>query len=161
MKGRTTMEKQKGIQLSSGKSLQVSLESVRLDLAGLNTKRKGMLERVPNSGDWSKFPKESLTTKDIAFLSARTSHEFAILRGKREDILFHGTHYHCEFTDVLIDMLMTGKLELFAHSHVDGGNLIASKDDRDFLKTIGQKNSIVVSAYDGHEVEFSISLFEF
>lgn len=155
------MEKQKGIQLSSSKSLQVSLESVRLDLAGLNTKRKGILERVPNSGDWSKFPKESLTTKDIAFLSARTSHEFAILRGKREDILFHGTHYHCEFTDVLIDMLMTGKLELFAHSHVDGGNLIASKDDRDFLKTIGQKNSIVVSAYDGHEVEFSISLFEF
>lgn len=155
------MEKQRSIQLSSSKSLQVSLESVRLDLAGLNTKRKGMLERVPNSGDWSKFPKESLTTRDIAFLSARTSHEFAILRGKREDILFHGTHYHCEFTDVLIDMLMTGKLELFAHSHVDGGNLIASKDDRDFLKTIGQKNSIVVSAYDGHEVEFSISLFDF
>ena len=152
---------EKTIQLSSSKSLQTSLESVRLDLAGLNTKRKGMLERVPNSGDWSKFPKDSLTTKDIAFLSAKTNHEFAILRGKREDILFHGTHYHCEFTDILIDMLMSGKLELFAHSHVDGGNLIASKDDRDFLKAIGQKSSTVVSAYDGHEVEFSTNLFDF
>jgi len=68
------------------------------------------LDRVPNSGDWSKFPKESLSTKDIAFLSA---------------------------------------------------NLLASKDDRDFLKTIGQNSSIVVSAYDGHEIEFSISLFDF
>ena len=56
---------------------------------------------------------------------------------------------------------MTGKLELFAHTHVDGGPLKASKDDRDFLKTIGQNNSILVSAYDGHEVEFSINLFDF
>lgn len=156
------MEKTKDIvQLSSSKSMQISLESVRLDQAGLNNHRRSMLKRVPKSGDWAKFPCESIKTKDIAFLSAKTGDEFAILRGKREDILFHGTHYHCEFEDILIDMLMSGKLFLYAHSHVDGGNLVASKDDRNFLKTIGQKKSLVVSAYDGQEREFSTSLFEF
>ena len=153
--------KNSDIQLSSAKSLHTSLESVRLAQAGLNTKRKNILDRIPNSGDWARFPKESLTTNDIAFLSAKTNHEFAILRGKREDILFHGTHYHCEFADILVDMLMSQKLELFAHTHVDGGPLVASKDDRDFLKTIGQNSSIVVSAFDGHEIEFSISLFDY
>lgn len=148
------------IQLSSSKSMQISLESVRLGKAGLNDHRALLLNRVPKSGDWAKYPKDSLTTKDIAFLSAKTNDEFAILRGKREDILFHGTHYHCEFEDILIDMLMDGKLKLFAHSHVDGGKLAASKDDRDFIKAIGQKSSIVVSAYDGREVRFSIGLFD-
>lgn len=149
------------LQLSSPKSLYVSLESIRLGYAGLNMHRKAMLDRVSGSGNWAKFPKESLTARDIAFLSAKTNDEFAILRGKHEDILFHGTRYHCEFDDILINMLISGKLTLFAHSHVDRGKLTASKDDRNFLKIIDQKSSIIVSAYDGREIEFSANLFEF
>ena len=29
--------------------------------------------------------------KDLAFLTAKTGDEFAILKGKKEDILFHGS----------------------------------------------------------------------
>lgn len=148
------------LQLSSNKSLQISLEGIRLEKAGLNTHRKSVLNRVPHSGDWAKFTKDSLTTKDLAFLSAKTKDEFAILRGKNEDILFHGTHYHCELEKGLLEQLMCGKFILYAHSHVDGGKLTASSDDRNFLKAIGQKTSIVVSAYDSREAEFSTSLFD-
>lgn len=148
------------LQLSSNKSLQISLNGIRLGQAGLNTHRKNLLAKVPQSGNWNKFTKDSLTTKDLAFLSAYTNDEFAILRGKSEDILFHGTHYHCELEKELIELLKCGKLTLYAHTHVDAGPLIASLDDRNFLRAIGQKNSIVVSAYTGHEVNFTTSLFE-
>lgn len=146
--------------LSSRKSIQKSLEGIREKRAGLNNHRQAMLKKVPEIGDWAGFTWNKITTKDIAFLSAKTQHEFAILRGKKEDILFHGSHYHCEFEDVLIDMLMYGKVRLYAHSHVDGGMLVASKDDRNFLKMIGQEKSILVSAYDGQEREFFSGLFD-
>ena len=78
--------------------------------AGLNERRKNLLARVPDSDDWAEFEKDSITTKDLAYLSAATHHEFALLRGKRQDILFHGTEYHCDITDDMLELLKRGKL---------------------------------------------------
>lgn len=48
--------------------------------------------------------------------------------------------------------------EWVAHSHVDGGNLAASKEDRDTLRRLNQKKSIIVGL-DGEETEFYQSVF--
>ena len=38
-----------------------------------------------------------ISIKDIAYLSAATHHEFALLRGKTRDIIVHGVERHCYF----------------------------------------------------------------
>ena len=43
-----------GIQLSSSKSLQVSLAEVKRGRAGLNKHRQSLLDRVPATEDWAK-----------------------------------------------------------------------------------------------------------
>ena len=77
--------------LSSTQSLRVSLESVMKGTSGLNEHRVSLLNRAPKTDDWARFSKNSLTMKDLAFLTAKTGDEFAILRGKKEDILFSMT----------------------------------------------------------------------
>ena len=96
-----------------------------------------------------------ITTKDIAYLSAATHHEFALLRGKKQDILFHGTNYHCNITDDMVELLQQGKLYLVAHTHPDYGTIKPSANDRKFLQRIGQKKSLIVSYITGVEREFS------
>jgi len=78
------------VQLDSSKSTQTSLQAIREGNAGLNAHRQTMLDRVPEIGDFASFRYESLELIDLAYLTARTGHEFAILRGKDVDILFHG-----------------------------------------------------------------------
>lgn len=146
--------------LSSAESMKTSLEAVRDGHAGLSGRRKSWLKRVPESGDWITLGRESVTTKDIAFLSAATHHEFALLRGRKEDILFHGTERHCEFTGELFQLLKDGKLTLVAHTHPDREKIIPSAADRKFLKSIGQEKSIIVSYITGKEREFRSNMFE-
>lgn len=148
------------IKLSSEKSYAISLESVRLGEAGLSEHRANMLRRVPESGNWTNFKKNSITNKDIAYLSAYTHHEFAILRGKHTDILFHGVAEHCVFDDELLELLKSGKLKLVSHTHPDTGVIIPSKDDRDFLKLIGQTESCIVSYITGKERTFTANMFD-
>ena len=128
--------------------------------AGLNERRKNLLSRVPHSDNWAEFERDSITTKDLAYLSAATHHEFALLRGKRQDILFHGTEYHCDITDDMLELLKRGKLYLVAHTHPDYGAIVPSADDYRFLQQIGQKKSIVVSYITGEELEFNDNMFE-
>ena len=142
------------LHLSSAKSFRISLEAVKYGMSGLNEHRMGLLSRVPNTNDWAKFPKESLTMKDIAFLTAKTGDEFAILRGKKEDILFHGSKYHCNFEGILYEMLIKRKLQIYGHSHPSEIIPIPSRDDRKTLKLIRQKKSRLISAVSGNEVEF-------
>ncbi len=78
------------IELLSTQSMRTSLTYIREGSGGLDEHRQTMLMRVPSSGDWARFPLNHLTMKDLAYLTAKTGHEFAILRGKTEDILFHG-----------------------------------------------------------------------
>lgn len=100
------------------------------------------------------FERESIEIKDLAYLSALTRHEFALLRSKSNDILFHGNSNGCTFTDDLETLLKCGKMELIAHSHPDIEKIIPSSKDRRFLKEIGQEKSIIISWYTGQQVEF-------
>lgn len=151
---------QEEIFLSSTASTQTSLEAIRKGEAGLNERRKKLLERVPNSNDWAALEKGSVTIKDIAYLSAATHHEFALLRGKGKDIVFHGVELHCNFTEELLELLKSHKLWLVAHTHPDYGSVEPSPDDREFLRHIDQKESIVISYITGVERRFSASLFD-
>lgn len=154
------MGEQGDVVLASTESMKNSLEAIRKGQAGLSERRKKLLDRVPYSGDWVLLRKQSVTTKDIAYLSAATQHEFALLRGKKEDIIFHGTTYHCEFEGDLFAMLKGGKLRLVAHTHPDSRNITPSAADRNFLKIIGQEKSVIISYITGMEKEFTSNVFE-
>lgn len=146
--------------LSSDHSIEVSLRSIKNGNAGLNKHRQYLLSKVPASNQWCRFPRDSITIKDIAYLSARTGHEFALLRSKKEDILFHGMKYHCNISGSLVDLLKTGYLRLIAHSHPTEHIPIPSINDRKVLELINQKESIIISAVTGKEILFSSDRFE-
>lgn len=148
------------VQLSSTASMRTSLKAIYDGEAGLTERRKQLLNRVPNSHDWAVFEYDTISIKDIAYLSAATHHEFALLRGKTKDILFHGVACHCNIISEMLELLKQKKLRLVAHTHPDYDEIIPSKDDRLFLKQIGQKESIIVSYITGKELKFSASLFE-
>ena len=146
--------------LSSSVSTQKSLEAIRNGDAGLNGRRKSILARIPYSNDWTAFKYGSIEIKDLAYLSAATHHEFALLRGKTKDIVFHGTERHCNFNEELLTLLKTKKLRLVAHTHPDYDFIEPSADDRDFLKYIGQRKSIIISYITGYEMEFTSNIFD-
>lgn len=64
------------------------------------------------------------------------------------------------FEKEILGLLKTKKLRLIAHTHPDYGEIEPSKDDREFLKIIGQKTSVIISYITGMECEFSASIFE-
>ena len=94
------------IELCSTQSMRVSLASLRNGSGGLDAHRQTMPNRAPCSGDWARFPLDHLTMKDLAYLTAKTGHEFAILRGRSEDILFHGESARCTFDDILVAKIL-------------------------------------------------------
>ena len=146
--------------LSSTASTQISLEAIRNGEAGLTEQRKSMLARVPTPNDWATFEKDTISIKDIAYLSAATHYEFALLRGKTKDIIVHGVELHCHFNDELLELLQAKKLRLIAHTHPDYGKIIPSAEDREFLNNIGQKSSVIISYITGAEFEFGSNSFE-
>ena len=148
------------ISLSSSASTRISLEAIRNKHAGLTQKREKILARVPHSNDWAAFSKDAIAIIDIAYLAAKTGDEFALLRGKTKDIVFHGVQYHCHIDEELLDLLKTKKLRLVAHTHPDYGEIYPSNDDRDFLKYIGQKTSKIISSITGIEQTFSVNPFD-
>ena len=105
--------------VSSSASFRISLESIRNGEHGLNEARRKLLQRVPETGDWALYPRDSISIKDLAYISAKVRHEFALLRGKRKDILFHGSAGRCDLGGELIDLLRTRKYRLVAHTHPD------------------------------------------
>lgn len=148
------------IELQSVQSMRVSLDSIRRGKGGLDEHRAAMLRRVPDIGDWAKFPREHLSMNDLAYLTAKTGHEFAILRGKREDILFHGTARRCTFDGVLVDLLLSKQLVIYGHSHPGELDPMPSASDREVLRMIGQKSSRLISALSGIETGFTDDPFE-
>jgi len=148
------------VQMDSSRSTQTSLQAIREGNAGLNAHRQTMLDRVPEIGDFASFRYESLELIDLAYLTARTGHEFAILRGKDVDILFHGEKMHCQFVEALADMLMAHKLMILGHSHPGEDDPVPSRGDREALKKIGQKRSVVVSGRTGKMREFGPDEFD-
>ena len=145
---------EKNYVLASTKSTQKSLEAIRTGKARLNKKRQSMLNRVPKTFDWARFKLNHIQNKDLAYLTAATGDEFALLRGKNDDILFHGSRYHCDFTDAIWESLVEKKFRIVCHSHPDEIIPIASDDDRVALEYIGQKKSVIISALTCIEFEF-------
>lgn len=153
------VEKEK-LMLESTKSTQISLESIRNGDAGLNAHRQKMLGRVPETGDWARFRLNTIELIDLAYLTAMTGHEFALLRGKREDVLFHGAPAECNFIGALEEMLKSRQLELLGHSHPGEPDPEPSPADREVIRKIGQARSTVISGMTGRTKEFTSDPFE-
>ena len=148
------------MKVSSSHSLRISLTDLRSGKAGLNKKRTNLLTRIPHSGDWLCTKKGEYEIADLAFLTAATGHEFAILSGKREDIIFHGTERSCVFKDTVADLLKSHKFSLLAHSHPFEDYPVPSKDDRNVLKEIEQRESKIISATTGITITFTQNQFD-
>ena len=146
--------------LSSTESMRISLESIRTGDAGLNQHRKNLLARAPEIGDWARLQLNSVEEIDLAYLSAATQNEFALLRGKTMDILLHGDPGHCSFDEELLEMLRAGKLRLIVHSHPDYDQIVPSPEDRKFLQYIGQESSRIISWITGRAAPFTSDPFE-
>ncbi len=147
------------LSLASSHSTRVSLAGIRIGRYDLSKHRNNLLKRVPNTGDYVKLKLDSLTMMDLAYLSAKTGDEFALLRGKDADILFHGSSRSCRFVGELEIDLRTHKLELVGHSHPGEENPEPSFEDREFLKEIGQNSSLVISGRTGRITGFSSDPF--
>ena len=146
--------------ISSSASTKISLEAIRVGKAGLDAHRQIMLIRIPDTGDWASFKHESLELKDLAYLTAKTGDEFAILRSKKEDVLFHGGKTTCKFTGIIYDMLIEHKLVLIGHSHPGEDDPVPSSDDRAVLRLIDQRSSFIISGQTGRITEFTGNPFE-
>ncbi|MCR4605461.1 MAG: hypothetical protein K5639_05625 [Eubacterium sp.] len=148
-----------GIAVASSKSTRVSLAGVRIGRYQLSERRQQLLSRVSRHGEYVKLKKDSLEMMDLAYLTAKTGDEFAILRSKNEDVLFHGTSRECRFTSELETGLRNHKYELICHSHPGEDEPEPSLEDRAFLRKIGQKCSTVISARTGRCSEYTGDLF--
>ena len=146
--------------LASSKSTQVSLAGVRVGRYSLNEHRQNLLARVPKPGDYAKVEVGTLELIDLAYLSAKTGDEFAILRSKHEDILFHGTSTRCTFKGELEEGLATHRYALIGHSHPGEDVPEPSLSDRSFLREIGQQKSEVVSGRTGRIVSYSNDFYD-
>lgn len=150
----------KELNLASTESFRKSLEALKTDKAKLSEKRKRMLKRVGEQNTWDKFELNSINSHDLAYLTAFSGDEFALLRGKHEDILLHGTKIKCKFEGQLYEDLRKGKYRLIVHSHP--GEIVPSPsfDDRKTLKIIGQYRSKIISGISGIEIDFTQNPFE-
>lgn len=148
--------------LASEESTKRSLESIRKQEDGLNKRRQSLLNRVLAQGEWASFQANTIEDKDLAYLSAATGDEFALLRGKHEDILFHGTPLNChiEESELLMELLRSRKVVLECHSHPDYERIVPSDDDRRFIASFGQKTSKIISSHTGKCVVFHANPFE-
>ena len=161
-KGGTTEEWERRLQINqpgSPQSYRRSLSGIVAGRAGLDERRKSILSRLPKTGEWHKFERNSISTRDLAYLSAATGHEFALFRSKRADILIRGDNRACNVVGKLGEEILGHKYEWVAHSHVDMGRLTASTGDRDTLRRLGQNSSIIVGI-DGEEAVFYQSVFD-
>lgn len=147
-------------QPGSSASFKRSLEEINEGRAGLDKRRQNILRRLPESGSFYRYKRDSINTRDLAYLSAATGDEFALFRSKNEDILIRGNSSSCDMMPrELENEILNHRYEWVAHSHVDRGALKASPGDRKTLSNLGQKKSKLVSI-DGTEIEYTMSEFD-
>lgn len=143
---------------ASTKSFVTSLKDINNGKAGLDKRRTNLLKRMPNTGDFLKLEKGSTSVRDLAYLSAATNNEFALFRSKRHDVLVRGDNRSCNIVGELYEEIINKGYEWIAHSHVDGGTLMPSIEDRNTLKKLNQESSIIIGI-DGREKEFDNNIF--
>ena len=144
----------------STQSFKRSLADISVGRAGLDKRRTNIINKLKKSGDFQRFAREEITNRDIAYLSAAAGVEFALFRSKTQDVLIRGNKRSCNIVGELKEEIIKKHYEWIAHSHVDGGILTPSQEDRETLKLLGQKTSIIIGI-DGEEVTFSQSPFDF
>lgn len=137
----------------STKSFKRSLKSIQENKAGLDKRRSNILKHLPSEGDVYRLKKDSITERDLAYLSAAAKVEFALFRSKHEDILIRGNASACNITGDIADEILSKKYEWVAHTHVDRGTLAPSPDDKETLRMLGQEKSTIVGI-DGSTVAF-------
>lgn len=140
--------------------MQKSLNSIRNGTDNLNSHRQNLLKKIPQTEDWAYYKSEIIEIKDLAYLSAKAGHEFAWLKGKHNDIIFHGSSVSCEFRKELAEMLISGKYFLEAHSHPGEEYPLPSIQDRQYLIKLNQNSSKIVSGITGRWIEFSRNAFD-
>ena len=142
--------------LSSTHSMQISLNMVKNGKAGLNAHRQMLLDKTPTEYKWAVFKKDILTMMDLAYLTAKTGDEFAILSGKKEDILFHGSKLNCDFENdsIIKEMLISHRYEIYGHSHPGENIPVPSLDDKRVLRELGQQKSRLISGMTGMCIEY-------
>lgn len=142
----------------STKSLKRSLASIRAGHAGLDKRRTNILKKLPVEGEHYRFDRGTISTRDLAYLSAAAGVEFSLFRSKHQDILVRGNSRTCNVYGDLADEIREHGYEWVAHSHVDGGPLMSSAEDRSTLRKLGQHSSVIVGI-NGDEIEFFENLF--
>ena len=159
--GGTTEEWNKRLNISSPgstKSYKRSLKDISEGKAGLDQRRTNILNTLSNNGDYHRYKKNTISTRDLAYLSAAADVEFALFRSKNEDILVRGTSRDCNIAGDLGNEIIEHGYEWVAHSHVDRGILTPSPEDRETLRRLKQRESILVGI-DGREVKYDDSMF--
>jgi hypothetical protein len=144
--GGTTEEWEQRLQIQmpgNTKSFKRSLQDISEGRAGLDQRRKNILNRLQNEGDYHRFERGSISTRDLAYLSAAEGVEFALFRSKDHDILIRGNARDCNIAGNLGEEILKRKYEWVAHSHVDRGVPTASMADRKTLRRLDQKRSIL------------------
>lgn len=143
--------------LASANSMRVALEFLNRGKSGLNRHCQNLLSRVPESYEWARLQRDSVSFEDLAYLSAATDDEFALLRGRSEDIIYHGDHMTCPIDkdETLMFLCKSHKVRLEAHTHNDVGQIVPSLGDKNFLREIGQKESVIISYVTGKTFTFT------
>ena len=160
--GGTTEQWNNRIKISSPgspQSFRRSLKEISEGKAKLDKRRQNILRRVPETGDYYRFERDSISLRDLAYLSAETGKEFALFRSKRHDILIHGRAANCYIAGDLQEEIIDRGYEWIAHSHVDRGILKPSPEDRETLRLLKQKTSTLVGI-DGEQIKYSQSEFD-
>lgn len=139
-------------------SFRRSLRSIREGKAGLSKARQEILNRVPEKGMYCDFKKDKITNRDLAYLSAATGDEFALFRGKHSDRLLRGNSMSCDIPPEIAKETVK-EFEWIAHTHVDMGPPIPSREDRETLRKFNQKESIIIS-HNGEEISFTSNDFD-
>lgn len=149
------------IHSGSQQSFKKSLLAISKGEAGLDARRTNILKKINKSNTYCRLEKDSISDRDMAYLSAACGDELALFRSKLEDVLLRGTYNECvstSFDKKLIVELQSGKFEWVSHTHTDG-TLMASDGDRETLKLLRQKRSKIITT-DGKTKYFSQSVFD-
>lgn len=155
------MDSQRNIKIDSPKSFRKSLEYIGAGKAGLDSKRTSIANKIPNSGDYCYLPVNTISDRDMAYLSAYFGHELSLFRSKTHDVLLHGTVDKTRAPTLSLDKeLCSGKYKWVSHTHVVKADLVPSPEDRQTLKKLNQKKNRLISGIDGSYTDFTQNMFE-
>lgn len=154
-------DSQRNIKIASPKSFRKSLEYIGAGKAGLDSKRTSIANKIPNTGDYCYLPVNTISDRDMAYLSAYFGHELSLFRSKTHDVLLHGTVDKTRAPTLALDKeLCSGKYKWVSHTHVVKAKLSPSLEDRQTLRKLNQKLSRLISGVDGTCMDFTQNMFE-